>query len=169
MGSAAGRPIDSLYLDDPDLFHILRQPRSDAAIHHLLVLAAAHRLVRDRHIVEYRIIHPSLHLLYLTGRDLIAVQVYRAGPLSQVETDRRESKVVEEDAREEVLPGMLLHMIEPSLPIDPALYLLPLLEHYFDYMEDTLFAFLHINNFLSVQRSPVRRLPTRFRVEERAL
>lgn len=121
----------------------------------------------DRYVLEYQLVDTSLGLCEILIGHIGTIEVDRALLLTEVEPDRSSPVQIYEYAREEVLAGMLLHVIEPPLPIDMSLDFRTDLDHSGDEVTHPPPVLAHRENLFAAEVSPVIRLTARLGIEER--
>src|ERR1700746_2762071 len=98
----AQNPFALHFFPNPRFGQLLRGPEAD---HHWLVL-------------ENHFIHATLSLLKVLRRRSWRIQIDRRNLPTQMERNRLKSKQLDERGRKQMLPGVLLHVVDAARPVD---------------------------------------------------
>jgi len=161
MGTPAGRGVDALDEDHAVAFHRFLAQRQTVAL--LADEVARH----DGQVAPYALVGGGLGtaqrgVIQLGDRD---VEIDGARPLAEVERARRRAVDPLERRREQVLPVMLLHVVEAPGPVDAPFHFGAGLEGPVEEVQHVAFRLLHVQDLRASEGAAIPGLAAAFRIE----
>ncbi len=118
MRSTTRLDVETFNLENPQrsfAFHFLANTQT-------LQFFLFPKTYRDGTVIENHAVRQPLGLRQVTRHDARRIEIDRANLAAQVKRDRREMEQFQKRGREQMLPRVLLNMVEASLPIDRAVH-----------------------------------------------
>ena len=160
MRSTARRRVDALDQHHPVAFHRLLAQRKRGA------LLAGEVARHHRQVAPDALVGEGLGARDIQPRER-RVQVDGAGALAEMERERRRRELVE-GGGEQVLPVVLLHVIEAARPVDRGGDR-PRRDRLLEQVQDGAVALLCVEHLHRAQHAAIAGLPAAFRVERAAV